>query len=113
MLKTPARNNIRKTALKWSFLLLRNLWLFNADDNSKIKQKIWKDPSRKLSHEYTSINHFIKDYKCDYTEAQIHGDLSANDVNYVLVPEEELTENLRNKLKEKGIKYEVGRFSND
>lgn len=89
--------------------MLRNLWLFKADDNSKIKQKIWKDPSRKLSHEYTSINHFIK----DYTEAQIHGDLSANDVNYVLVPEEELTENLRNKLKEKGIKYEVGRFSND
>ena len=85
MLKTPARNNIRKTALKWSFLLLRNLWLFNTDDNSKIKQKVWKDPSRKFSHEYTSINHFIKDYKYDYTEAQIHGDLSANDVNYVSV----------------------------
>ncbi len=113
MLKPPARNNIRKTALKWSFLLLKNLWLFNSDDNSKIKQKIWNDTSRKLSHEYTTINHFIKDYKYDYTEAQIHGDLSANNINYVLVPKEELTENLRNKLKEKGIKYKVGGFSDD
>lgn len=78
--------------------------MFNADDNSKIKPKIWKDPSRKLSYEYTSINHFIKDYKYDYTETQIHGDLFTNDINYVLVPQEYLEE-ISSKVSDYNKKY--------
>lgn len=92
---------------------LRNLWRFDADDGSRMKQKVWNDPSRKLSKDYTSINQFIKNKAKDYTEAQIHGKLTVDSIDYLEIPKDKLTNSLVKKLKESNIKYKVRGDSND
>ena len=92
---------------------LRNLWRFDADDGSRMKQKVWDDPSRKLSKDYTSINQFIKNKAKDYTEAQIRGKLTVDSIDYLEIPKDKLTNSLVKKLKESNIKYRVRGDSND
>ena len=78
-----------------------------------MKQKVWDDPSRKLSKDYTSINQFIKNKAKDYTEAQIRGKLTVDSIDYLEIPKDKLTNSLVKKLKESNIKYRVRGDSND
>lgn len=86
---------------------LRSMWKFKANDGSRMKQKLWRDPSRKLSDDYTNINQFLQDPSRFYNEAQIHGPLAKNDIKLMIIPKDELTKSLKQKLEQKGIKYKV------
>lgn len=86
---------------------LRSMWKFKADDGLNMGQKLWRDPNRKLSDDYTNINQFLKDPSKFYNEAQIHGSLTKKDIELIIISKEELTKTLQQKLKQDGIKYKV------
>lgn len=78
-------------------------------ENGKSLQErnLEKDPSVAIdTHKYSNINK-VTNTQTDYTEAQIHGNLSKDDIAYVRIKESEATNNLTEFLSEQGVKYEV------
>lgn len=92
---------------------LRDMWLFVSDKGKRMSKKFWSDPNYYLNEDYQNINQFLPHPKTQYNEAQIHGMVYAKDIEKIIIPKNGLTKDIESKLKEKGIKYEVGGFSND
>lgn len=87
---------------------LRNLKLMKSNQGRTFLSKLWKDPHLELSKNYDNINKFIKDKQYDYNEAQLHGNLTYKDIDYIIIPKDKLTNSLESLLKKKKIKYKLG-----
>ncbi|QNQ80792.1 minor capsid protein [Lactobacillus sp. PV034] len=86
---------------------LRNLKFMKSNQGRTFLSKLWKDPYLELNENYDNINKFIKNKQYDYNEAQLHGHLTYKDIDYIIIPKDELTESLEKLLKNKKIKYKL------
>ncbi|MFR0540080.1 minor capsid protein [Lactobacillus delbrueckii] len=87
---------------------IRKIGHMKGENGKSLQERnLEKDPSLAIdTHKYSNINK-VTNTQTDYTEAQIHGNLSKDDIAYVRIKESEATNNLTEFLSEQGVKYEV------